>query len=104
MENLKDLEVFKKISLKELESYVNKYISENLEVGNRYDYNGINSIHYTIMKNIKKVIAEVKTKLYCEWTLDDIREEIKKRFNVKEIILFDNTGFAPCGTIEVNKI
>ena len=55
-------------------------------------------------EEVKKVIAEVKTKLYCEWTLDDIREEIKKRFNVKEIILFDNTGFAPCGTIEVNKI
>ena len=57
MENLKDLEAFKKISLKELESCVNKYISENLEVGNRYDYNGKNSIHYTIMKNIKKVIV-----------------------------------------------
>lgn len=55
-------------------------------------------------EEVKKVIAEVKTKLYCEWTLDDIREEIKKRFNVKEIILFDNTGFASCGTIEVNKI
>lgn len=55
-------------------------------------------------EEVKKVIAEVKTKLYCEWTLDDIREEIKKRFNVKEIILFDDTGFAPCGTIEVNKI
>ena len=62
MENLKDLEVFKKISLKELESYVNKYISENLEVGNRYDYNGKNSIHYTIMKNIKKGIAELYNK------------------------------------------
>ena len=55
-------------------------------------------------EEVKKVIAEVKTKLYCEWTLDDIREEIKKRFNVKEIILFDNTGFAACGTIEVNKV
>lgn len=32
MENLKDLEVFKKISLKEFENYVNKYISEDLEV------------------------------------------------------------------------
>ena len=62
MENLKDLEVFKKISLKELESCVNKYISENLEVGNRYDYNGKNSIHYTIMKNIKKGIAELYNK------------------------------------------
>lgn len=55
-------------------------------------------------EEVKKVIAEVKIKLYCEWTLDDIREEIKKRFDVKEIILFDNTGFAPCGTIEVNKV
>ena len=55
-------------------------------------------------EEVKKVIAEVKTKLYCIWTLDDIREEIKKRFNVKEIILFDNTGFAACGTIEVNKV
>lgn len=62
MENLKDLEVFKKISLKEFENYVNKYISENLEVGNRYNYNGINSIHYTIMKNIKKGIAELYNK------------------------------------------
>lgn len=62
MENLKDLEVFKKISLKEFESYVNKYISEDLEVGNRYDYGGRNSIHYTIMKNIKKGIAELYNK------------------------------------------
>ena len=31
MENIKDLEVFKKISRKELESYVNKYISEDVE-------------------------------------------------------------------------
>lgn len=62
MENLKNLEVFKNISLKEFENYVNKYISENLEVGNRYDYNGINSIHYTIMKNIKKGITELYNK------------------------------------------
>ena len=30
MENLKNLEVFKKISLKEFENYVNKYISEEI--------------------------------------------------------------------------
>ena len=55
-------------------------------------------------KEVEKVVKEVKTNLYGEWTLDDIREKIKKRFDVKEVILFDDTGFAPCGTIEVNKV
>ena len=62
MENLKNLEVFKNISLKEFENYVNKYISEKLEIGNKYDYSGRNSIHYIIIDNNKKGIAELYNK------------------------------------------
>ena len=55
-------------------------------------------------KEVEKVILEVKKRLEGEWTLDDIREEIKKKFNVKEVVLFDNTGFGSCSTIEVNNL
>lgn len=59
---------------------------------------------YVDNKEIENTILEVKNKLEGEWTLDDIREEIKNKFNVKEVILFDNTGFGACGTIEVNNV
>lgn len=55
-------------------------------------------------QDIKKVILDVKTRLEGEWTLEDIQNAMKNKFDIKEIILFDNTGFARCGTIEVNKI
>ena len=55
-------------------------------------------------EEVRKVIAEVKTKLEGEWTLDDIRATIRKNFNVKEVVLFDNTGFGSCSVIEVNNV
>ena len=60
--------------------------------------------NYVDDKEVEKVILEVKKRLEGEWTLDDIREEIKKKFNVKEVVLFDNTGFGSCSTIEVNNL
>lgn len=64
-----------------------------------YLFNG-----YVDDKEVEKVILEVKNRLEGEWTLDDIRDEIRKKFDVKEIILFDNTGFGSCCTIEVNNL
>lgn len=64
-----------------------------------YLFNG-----YVDDKEVEKVILEVKNRLEGEWTLDDIRKEITNRFNVKEVILFDNTGFGSCCTIEVNNL
>lgn len=55
-------------------------------------------------EEVKETIKEVKRKLPNEWTLDDIRVEIRKKFNVRDVILFDNTGFGNCSTIEVNKV
>lgn len=55
-------------------------------------------------EEIEKTIIEVKKSIEGEWTLDDIRKVICEKFNVKEVILFDNTGFANCGVIEVNSI
>lgn len=55
-------------------------------------------------EEVRKVIAEVKTKLEGEWTLDDIRATIRKNFNVKKVVLFDNTGFGSCSVIEVNNV
>ena len=55
-------------------------------------------------EEVRKVIAEVKTRLEGEWTLDDIRATIRKNFNVKEVVLFDNTGFGSCSVIEVNNV
>lgn len=55
-------------------------------------------------EEVERTVAEVKRKLEGEWTLDDIRDEIRKKFNVKDVILFDDTGIAKCGTIEVNKV
>ena len=52
----------------------------------------------------EKTIIEVKKKLEGEWTLDDIRNAICEKFSVKEVILFDNTGFGNCSTVEVNKL
>lgn len=56
------------------------------------------------IKEIKKVVMDTKEKLEDEWTLDDIRDAICENFDVKKIILFDNTGFDGCGVIEVNEI
>lgn len=55
-------------------------------------------------EEVEKTVLEVKEKLEGEWTLDDIRTEISNKFDVKEVILFDDTGFANCGTIEVNNL
>lgn len=55
-------------------------------------------------REVEKTIKEVKTRLEGEWTLDNIRQAITDKFDVKEVILFDNTGFGNCCTIEVNKI
>ena len=55
-------------------------------------------------EEIEKTIIEVKKSIEGEWTLDDIRKVICEKFNVKEVILFDNTGFANSGVIEVNSI
>lgn len=54
--------------------------------------------------DVEKTVKEVKKEFEGEWTLDHIRKRIMKKFNVKEVILFDNTGFGNCSTIEVNKI
>lgn len=59
---------------------------------------------YVDDREVEKTIKEVKTRLEGEWTLDDIRQAITDKFDVKEVILFDNTGFGNCCTIEVNKI
>lgn len=55
-------------------------------------------------EEVEKTIIEVKKKLEGEWTLDDIRNAICEKFSVKEVILFDNTGFGNCSTVEVNKL
>lgn len=53
---------------------------------------------------VEKTIKQVKKEFEGEWTLDHIRKRIMADFNVKEVVLFDNTGFGNCSTIEVNKI
>lgn len=64
-----------------------------------YLFNG-----YVKYEEVEKTILKVKEEKEGEWTLDDIREEIRKQFDVKEVILFDDTGFGSCGTIEVNEV
>lgn len=59
---------------------------------------------YIEYDKIKNIIVKVKREKAGEWTLDDIRKEIGENFEIKDVVLFDNTGFAPCGTIEVNEI
>lgn len=59
---------------------------------------------YVNYEEVEKAILKVKEEKEGEWTLDDIREEIQNRFNVKEVVLFDDTGFGSCGTIEVNEV
>lgn len=93
MENLKDLEVFKKISLKELESYVNKYISEDLEVGNRYDYSSYrgNDIHNIITENIKKGLHELWQKYNVDYA--DMFDFIMiSTWNIRVNISYENVG------------
>lgn len=64
-----------------------------------YIFNGL-----VDFEEVKKTISKVQEDKKYEWTLDDIREEIYNKFDVKNVILFDNTGFAPCMTIEVNEL
>ena len=55
-------------------------------------------------EEVEQAIKEVKKEFEGEWTLDHIRKRITEKFKVKEVILFDNTGFGNCCTIEVNKL
>ena len=117
MENLKDLEVFKKISLKEFKNYVNKYISEDLEVGNRYDYGGRNSIHYTIMKNIKKGITELYNKYgvvieddfiidtggRCEWEPSEAEEKRLRKLGKLNVRNYKEPELAQLMTLKGDK-
>ena len=57
-----------------------------------------------IAEEIEDTIKQVKKEFEGEWTLDHIRKRIIDTYNVKEVVLFDNTGFGSCCTIEVNKI
>ncbi len=59
IKNLKDIEALKKIKIKDLKEYGEKYIAEDLEVGKKYNFNGKNSVHYTMYANIKKGFNEL---------------------------------------------
>ena len=67
-------EIFKKISVKELIEYCNKYIGEGLEVGKQYGYNGIDSIHFIMKRNIEKGLLELYNKYRIN--LDDVKDII----------------------------
>lgn len=60
------LNVFKKISMKELKEYMNKYICVGLEVGNKYNYGGKGSIHRLLKDNISCGIKELCIKYGIE--------------------------------------
>ena len=53
---------------------------------------------------VEETVKQVKKDFEGEWTLDHIRKKMTEIFNIKEVVLFDNTGFGNCCTIEVNKI
>lgn len=55
-------------------------------------------------EEIENEIKRIKTEMVGEWTLDNIRVAITEKFDVKDVVLFDNTGFGNCCTIEVNKL
>lgn len=86
------VKVLKKIKVVELEEYANKYISEGLEVGNKYEYNGRNSIHYIIIENIKKGLHE----LYSKYGID-----YAEMFNVLQVNTWNLHFSMDCKTISI---
>lgn len=62
-------EVLKKIKVSEFIDYVNKYIGENLVVGNKYNFNGVDNIHYIIKENIEKGLHELYNKYGIDYAI-----------------------------------
>lgn len=60
------LDILKKVTMKELKEYINKYICKDLEVGKKYNYNGRDSIHYIISRNIRYGLGDLCEKYGIE--------------------------------------
>lgn len=62
IEELKEkgiLEVLKNFKVYDFVVYANRYIGENLEIGEQYNFHYQDSIHYTIKKNIEKGLHDL---------------------------------------------
>ena len=86
-------EVLKKIKVKELVEYANKYIGEGLEVGNKYEYSSYrgNDIHNIITENIKKGLHELWQKYNIDYA--DMFDFIMiSTWNIRVNISYENVG------------
>lgn len=86
-------EVLKKIKVKELVEYANKYIGEGLEVGNKYEYSNYkgNDIHNIITENIKKGLHELWQKYNIDYA--DMFDFIMiSTWNIRVNISYENVG------------
>lgn len=85
---------FKKTTLEELENACNKFITDNLEIGNIYT---INEIHKIIRKNIENGIVNLLWEKEIDYSI--VREflrvgtwEMQFVFNYEEISVWENVG------------
>lgn len=85
---------FKKTTLEELENACNKFITDNLEIGNIYT---INEIHKIIRKNIENGIVNLLWEKEIDYSI--VREflrvgtwEMQFIFNYEEISVWENVG------------
>lgn len=69
LDNKRIIEQLKNISMKEFEMYLNKYIGENLIVGEQYLFSGRNDIHDIIGKNMLKGFREMCSKYGIDYAI-----------------------------------
>lgn len=91
------LETFKKITIKELKEYVEKYICDDLEVGKKYCYNGRDNIHQIMEKNINKGLTSLfdKYKIHYTETFEFIKcytWVLSVYGNYEDICIWENIG------------
>lgn len=63
------MDILKKIKMSEFKEFCNKYITDDLQLDEKYNFNGRNNIHSIITKNIAKGIKELWQKYNIDYAM-----------------------------------
>lgn len=63
------MDILKKIKMSEFKEFCNKYITDNLQLDEKYSFNGRNNIHSIITENIAKGTKELWQKYNIDYAM-----------------------------------
>lgn len=63
------MDILKKIKMSEFKEFCNKYITDDLQLDEKYNFNGRNNIHSIITENIAKGIKELWQKYNIDYAM-----------------------------------